>query len=56
MAVKDVPGYGASFKRKLRDWNIGNAGMNMQGSLLISAKKFVDLDSSRPDTYGLARP
>ena len=56
MSVKNVPGYGASFKRKLRDWNIGNAGMNMQGSLLISPKKFVDLDSSQPDAFGLAKP
>ena len=56
MQVKNVPGYGASFKRKLRDRNIGNAGMNMQGSLLISPKKFVDLDSSQPDAFGLAKP
>ena len=56
IAVKDVPGYGASFKKKLREWNIGHAGMNMQGSLLISPKKFDDLDPKHTDGFGLRLP
>jgi choline dehydrogenase-like flavoprotein len=54
VAVRDVPGYGASFKREFRERNAGHAGMNMQGSLLISPRKFVDLDPARRDRYGLA--
>ena len=42
-----------SFKRELREKCAGNARMNMQGTLLISSKKFVDLDQSRKDRYGL---
>lgn len=56
VAVKNVPGYGAAFKRKLREWNIGNAGMNMQGSLLISPQKFVDLDPNHIDGFSLKLP
>lgn len=53
MAVRNVPGYGARFKREFREKNIGHAGMNMQGTLLISPKKFVDLDPARKDRFGL---
>jgi choline dehydrogenase-like flavoprotein len=56
MAVRDVPGYGSSFKRELREKNICNVSMNMQGSLLISPKKFVDLDPERKDRFGLSLP
>lgn len=54
--LRSVPGYGAGFKRDLREKNAGHAGMNMQGTTLTSAKKFVDLDPSRKDKYGLAFP
>ena len=30
--------------------------MNMQGSLLVSSKKFIDLDSDKRDRFGLALP
>jgi choline dehydrogenase-like flavoprotein len=56
MAVRDVPGYGSSFKRELREKNICTVSMNMQGSLLISPKKFVDLDPERKDRFGLSLP
>jgi choline dehydrogenase-like flavoprotein len=51
--VRNVPGYGLDFKRRLKETNLGHALMNMQGSLLISANKKVDLDESRRDAHGL---
>ncbi|HUQ94977.1 MAG TPA: GMC family oxidoreductase [Bryobacteraceae bacterium] len=56
MPVRDVPGYGVKFKREWLEKNICNAGMNMQGSLLPSARKFVDLDETRKDRLGIALP
>jgi len=53
LPVRGIKGYGKSFKRELREKCAGNARMNMQGTLLISSKKFVDLDQSRKDKYGL---
>jgi len=52
--VRDVPGYGAKFKAELIDRNLCNAGMNMQGTLLQSPRKLVDLDPQRKDAHGLA--
>lgn len=54
--IRDVPGYGKSLKRDLREINATHASMNMQGSLLVSAKKFIDLDESRKDRFGLPLP
>ncbi len=56
LVVKDLPGFGSSLKRELREKNIGHATMDMQGSLLISSKKYVDLDPDRRDRYGLCLP
>jgi choline dehydrogenase-like flavoprotein len=56
LAVRNVPGWGAAFKRDLREWNAAHASMNMQGSLLISRRKFVDLDPERKDKDGLPLP
>ncbi len=56
LPVQNVPGYGADFKRKLREWNVCHASMNMQGALLISGRKFVDLDAERNDRFGLPLP
>jgi choline dehydrogenase-like flavoprotein len=53
LPVRGVGGFGRDFKRELREKNAGSARMNMQGSLLISSKKFVDLDPERKDKYGL---
>lgn len=51
-----LPGYGAGLKRQLKEIGSTQASMNMQGSLLPSAKKFVDLDSRRRDQFGLPLP
>jgi choline dehydrogenase-like flavoprotein len=56
LPVRNVKGYGARFKQELLRKNRGNAGMNMQGSLLISSRKFVDLDPERKDGHGKAFP
>jgi choline dehydrogenase-like flavoprotein len=56
LPVRGIKGFGKNFKRELREKSIGNARMNMQGSLLISSKKFVDVDHSRNDRYGLPLP
>ncbi len=53
LPVRGVRGFGRDFKRELREKNVANARMNMQGSLLISSKKYVDLDPERKDKYGL---
>jgi choline dehydrogenase-like flavoprotein len=54
LPVRNVKGFGAGFKRELREKCAASARMNMQGSLLISPKKFVDLDPDRKDRYGLS--
>lgn len=51
--IRTAPGYGKALKRRLREWNIGHAGMNMQGTTLISSKKFADLDPKRKDQFGM---
>jgi choline dehydrogenase-like flavoprotein len=51
-----VPGYGSSLKRQWREINACHAGMNMQGSLFISPRKYVDLDPERKDKFGLPLP
>ena len=56
MIVKDAPGYGSSLKRTIREHNQGHAGMNMQGTTLISSKKYVDLDPSKKDAFGTPLP
>ncbi len=52
MFLRGIPGYGLEFKRNLKEWNAAHASMNMQGSLLISSRKFVDLDPARKDRFG----
>src|SRR5207244_685759 len=56
LVIKDAPGFGSGLKRELRERNIGHALMDMQGSLWISSRKFVDLDPERTDRYGLNLP
>jgi choline dehydrogenase-like flavoprotein len=48
-----VKGFGRGFKRELREKCAGSARMNMQGSILISPRKFMDLDPDKKDRYGL---
>ncbi|MBL8174202.1 MAG: GMC family oxidoreductase [Bryobacterales bacterium] len=54
--IRHVPGYGAKMKQELIEQNLLHAGMNMQGTLLQSPKKMVDLDASRKDKFGLPLP
>jgi choline dehydrogenase-like flavoprotein len=54
--VKDLPGFGSSLKRDIRARSAGYVAMNMQGTTLISASKYVDLDPDRKDQYGLNKP
>jgi choline dehydrogenase-like flavoprotein len=49
-------GFGVGFKAELLRKNVCHAGMNMQGSLLISDKKFIDLDPNRKDSNGIPFP
>jgi choline dehydrogenase-like flavoprotein len=56
LAGRVVDGFGSAFKREIKEKSIGHAGMNMQGTTLISPKKFVDLDPERKDRYGLSLP
>jgi choline dehydrogenase-like flavoprotein len=56
LAFRDVPGFGSALKREIREKNVGHASMGMQGSLLISPHKFVDLDPERRDRLGLPLP
>ena len=56
LIVRDLPGFGAGFKRALRERNVAHAGMNMQGTLLPSPRKLVDLDPERKDRFGLPLP
>src|SRR5262245_16212325 len=56
LVVKDLPGFGASLKRDIRGRSAGYVAMNMQGTTLISTRKFVDLDPDRKDQYGLSKP
>ena len=55
-AIRSAPGYGKALKKTLREWNIGHAGMNMQGTTLISSNKFVDLDPDKRDAFGMPLP
>lgn len=48
-----TPGFGVGLKRELREKNAGSVAMNMQGSLLVSGQKFMDLDPHRKDRFGL---
>jgi choline dehydrogenase-like flavoprotein len=51
-----APGVGSALKRQLKEQAICSANMNMQGSLLASDKKYVDLDPERTDRFGLPLP
>lgn len=56
LPVRDLPGYGADFKKRLREINITQANMNMQGSLQRTARNYVDLDPDKKDRHGLPLP
>jgi choline dehydrogenase-like flavoprotein len=54
--VKDIAGFGSVFKLRIRERSAGYVVMNMQGTTLISQRKFVDLDPDWKDQYGLSKP
>jgi len=54
--VKEIAGFGSSLKRGIREKSAGYVVMNMQGTTLISRRKFVDLDPDRKDQYALSKP
>ena len=56
LGVRYAPGIGISLKRELRELNACHANMNMQGSLLVSSRKYIDLDSDRRDKHGIPLP
>jgi choline dehydrogenase-like flavoprotein len=56
LGVKTAPGIGLGLKKQLRELNAIHANMNMQGSLLVSSKKFTDLDTENKDKFGLPLP
>ncbi len=56
LAIRNVPGFGRKLKEELRELNTIHAGMNMQGSLLVSGNKFMDLDPEQKDRFGLPLP
>jgi choline dehydrogenase-like flavoprotein len=56
LPVRDVPGFGESFKRDLLEKNLISANMNMQAMMLPSPRTFVDLATDRKDAHGVPLP
>lgn len=56
LTYRNEKGFGTAFKQELLRKNVCHAGMNMQGSLLISPNKFMDLDPDRKDRFGVPMP
>jgi choline dehydrogenase-like flavoprotein len=56
LPIRDIPGFGTNLKKQIAEMNSCHALMNMQGSLLVSGRKFVDLDTEKRDRFGLALP
>ncbi len=56
LSYRAEKGFGEGLKRELLRKNVCHAGMNMQGSLLVSDRKFIDLDSVRKDRFGIPYP
>jgi choline dehydrogenase-like flavoprotein len=56
LSIRNVPGFGSGLKQQIAEMNSCHALMNMQGSLLVSSQKFIDLDSEKRDRFGLALP
>lgn len=56
LPIRNIPGFGADLKKQILELNTCHALMNMQGSLLVSGKKFIELDSQKKDKFGLPLP
>ncbi len=56
LPIRDLPGYGAKYKKLLREINVTHASMGMQGMLQRTSRNFVDLDPAKKDRFGLPLP
>ncbi len=56
LRTREVSGWGSAFKKRLREVAVTQALMNMQGTLVQSPRKSVDLDPVRKDRFGNALP
>jgi choline dehydrogenase-like flavoprotein len=51
--AKKTPGFGADFKREIRRWQGTRVSLAVHGEMLPSEKKFVELDATTKDKWGL---
>jgi choline dehydrogenase-like flavoprotein len=50
---KNIPGFGSEFKREVRKWTGARVVLAAHGEMLPSPKKFVELDPSVKDKWGI---
>ena len=51
--AKGIPGFGSDFKREVRKWTGARVVLASHGEMLPSEKKFVELDPSVKDKWGI---
>jgi choline dehydrogenase-like flavoprotein len=51
--AKRTPGFGADFKREIRRWQGTRVSLAVHGEMLPSEKKFVELDVTTKDKWGM---
>ncbi|MGA1367894.1 MAG: GMC oxidoreductase [Blastocatellia bacterium] len=51
--AKGIPGFGSDFKREVRKWTGARVVLASHGEMLPSEKKFVELDPSIKDKWGI---
>jgi choline dehydrogenase-like flavoprotein len=51
--AKRTPGFGADFKREIRRWQGTRVSLAVHGEMLPSEKKFVELDATTKDKWGM---
>jgi choline dehydrogenase-like flavoprotein len=51
--AKKTPGFGADFKREIRRWQGTRVSLAVHGEMLPSEKKFVELDATTKDKWGM---
>lgn len=56
LVMANLPGFGSELKKNLREKNQGYVLMNMQGTMIPSAQKYVTLDPERKDKFGVPLP
>ncbi len=50
---KTIPGFGANFKREVRRWYGTRVSLSAHGEMLPSPNKFVELDKTVVDKWGM---